>query len=82
MRAAVYFKHGKPEDVLQAVDVEDPKHPEHNKVLIRVLLRPVHHGDLLDIAGRSIARRRSMITAGQNGPRYLSEKGATKDRAY
>ena len=52
MRAAVYFKHGKPEDVLQAVEVEDPKHPEHNEVLIRVLLRPVHHGDLLGISGR------------------------------
>ena len=24
MRAAVYFKHGKPEDVLQAVEVDDP----------------------------------------------------------
>ncbi len=52
MRAAVYFKHGKPEDVLQAVDVEDPKHPSHNEVLVRVLLRPVHHGDLLGVSGR------------------------------
>ena len=52
MRAAVYFKHGKPEDVLQAVEVEDPKRPEHNEVLIRVLLRPVHHGDLLGVSGR------------------------------
>ncbi|QRM57198.1 hypothetical protein [Sinorhizobium sp. BG8] len=24
MRAAVYYKHGRPEDVLQAVEVEDP----------------------------------------------------------
>lgn len=52
MRAAVYFKHGRPEDVLQAVEVEDLKRPAHNEVLIRVLLRPVHHGDLLGISGR------------------------------
>ncbi len=52
MRAAVYFKHGKREDVLQAVEAEDLKHRAHNEVLIRVLLRPVHHGDLLGIAGR------------------------------
>lgn len=52
MRAAVYFKHGKPEDVLQAVEVDDPKRPGRGEVLIRVLLRPVHHGDLLGIAGR------------------------------
>ncbi|MFJ6326890.1 MULTISPECIES: zinc-binding dehydrogenase [unclassified Rhizobium] len=52
MRAAVYFKHGKPEDVLQAVYVDDPKIPGRDEVLIRVLLRPVHHGDLLGVAGR------------------------------
>jgi NADPH:quinone reductase-like Zn-dependent oxidoreductase len=52
MRAAIYFKHGKPEDVLQTVEVENPKLPEPNEVLIRVLLRPVHHGDLLGISGR------------------------------
>jgi NADPH:quinone reductase-like Zn-dependent oxidoreductase len=52
MRAAVYYKHGKPEDVLQVVEVGDPQHPEPNEVLIRVLLRPVHHGDLLGVSGR------------------------------
>ncbi|NUS69733.1 MAG: zinc-binding dehydrogenase, partial [Ensifer adhaerens] len=39
-------------DVLQTVEVEDPERPGDNEVLIRVLLRPVHHGDLLGIAGR------------------------------
>jgi NADPH:quinone reductase-like Zn-dependent oxidoreductase len=52
MRAAVYFKHGKPEEVLQAVEVDDIKRPGRGEVLIRVLLRPVHHGDLLGVAGR------------------------------
>ncbi|UHS61286.1 zinc-binding dehydrogenase [Agrobacterium vaccinii] len=52
MRAAVYFKHGKPEDVLEVVDVGDPKAPGRDEVLVRVHLRPVHHGDLLGVAGR------------------------------
>lgn len=52
MRAAVYLKHGKPEDVLQAVEVDDPNRPGRGEVLIRVLLRPVHHGDLFGVAGR------------------------------
>jgi len=52
MRAVVYFKHGQPEDVLQAVEVEDPPRPARGEVLIRVLLRPVHHGDLLGVMGR------------------------------
>jgi len=52
MRATVYFKHGKPEEVLQTIEVEAPKPPALNEVLVRVLLRPVHHGDLLGISGR------------------------------
>lgn len=52
MRSAVYFKHGKPEDVLRVVEVDDPQHPGDNEVLVRVLLRPVHHGDLLGVSGR------------------------------
>ena len=52
MRAAVYFKHGRPEEVLQTVDVPEPDKPGRGEVLVRVLLRPVHHGDLLGISGR------------------------------
>ena len=52
MRAVVYFKHGKPEEVLQTVEVEELERPGRDEVLIRVLLRPVHHGDLLGVAGR------------------------------
>ncbi len=52
MRAAVYFKHGKPEDVLQAVEVAEPGCPGRGEVLVRVLLRPVHPGDLLGVSGR------------------------------
>jgi NADPH:quinone reductase-like Zn-dependent oxidoreductase len=47
MHASVNLKHGKPDDVLQAVDVHDPNHPEPNEVLIRVLLGSVGNGDLL-----------------------------------
>jgi NADPH:quinone reductase-like Zn-dependent oxidoreductase len=52
MRAAVYFKHGKPEEVLQTVEVNEPGDPNAGEVLVRVVLRPVHHGDLLGVAGR------------------------------
>lgn len=52
MRAVVYSRHGRPEDVLRTVDVAEPGHPGHGEVLIRVTLRPVHHGDLLGVAGR------------------------------
>lgn len=52
MRAAIYLQHGRPEDVLQAVEVSDPMAPGRGEVLVLVLLRPVHHGDLLGISGR------------------------------
>lgn len=52
MRAAVYFEYGKPEEVLRTVEVPEPPAPAPGEVLVRVLLRPVHHGDLLGIAGR------------------------------
>jgi NADPH:quinone reductase-like Zn-dependent oxidoreductase len=52
MRAAVYNRYGKPEDVLHTTEVEEPGNPGPGDVLIRVRLRPVHHGDLLGIAGR------------------------------
>lgn len=82
MRAAVYFKHGKPEDVLQAVDVEDPKHPVHNEVLIRVLLRPVHHGDLLGVAGRyqpGAALPKEGVRVGFEGYGIVEEAGSGVD---
>jgi NADPH:quinone reductase-like Zn-dependent oxidoreductase len=52
MRAAVYFQHGQPEDVLRVVDAPEPAAPGPGEVLIRVLSRPVHHGDLLGVKGR------------------------------
>lgn len=52
MRAAVYFQHGVPADVLRVVDAPEPTAPGPDEVVIRVLLRPVHHGDLLGVKGR------------------------------
>lgn len=52
MRAAVYFQHGAPEEVLRVIDAPEPGAPGPDEVLIRVLLRPVHHGDLLGVKGR------------------------------
>lgn len=52
MRTALYTSHGKPEQVLQVGEVDAPASPGPCEVLVRVLLRPVHHGDLLNISGR------------------------------
>lgn len=52
MRAVVYTKYGKPETVLKTIEAPEPAAPGQGEVLVRVLLRPVHHGDLLGIAGR------------------------------
>lgn len=52
MRAAVYFRHGALEEVLRVVEASEPAAPGPDEVLIRVLLRPVHHGDLLGVKGR------------------------------
>lgn len=52
MRAVVYSEYGQPEAVLRTVEIAEPPAPAPGEVLIRVTLRPVHHGDLLGISGR------------------------------
>jgi NADPH:quinone reductase-like Zn-dependent oxidoreductase len=52
MRSVLYRRHGVPSDVLETVEVNDPSSPPADHVLVRVLVRPVHYGDLLGIAGR------------------------------
>lgn len=52
MRSVLYRRHGRPSEVLEVADVEKPGSPAAGEVLIRVLSRPVHYGDLLGIAGR------------------------------
>lgn len=52
MRSVLYRRHGKASEVLETVEVEEPPAPGVGEVSIRVLSRPVHHGDLLGVAGR------------------------------
>ncbi len=52
MRTIAYRRHGNPEQVLQLEHVGAPPAPGPGEVLVRVLARPVHPGDLLGVAGR------------------------------
>ncbi|MFK3739158.1 zinc-binding dehydrogenase [Massilia sp. TN1-12] len=52
MRSLAYHRYGNPEQVLQLDQVNDPPAPGPDEVLVRVLSRPVHPGDLLGVAGR------------------------------
>ncbi|OON60001.1 hypothetical protein B0920_22285 [Massilia sp. KIM] len=52
MRSIHYHRYGNPEDVLRVDHVPEPPAPGADEVLIRVLLRPVHPGDLLGVSGR------------------------------
>ena len=51
MRAVIYRSYGTPAEVLEADEVSNPLPPGPGELLVRVLLRPVHHGDLLGPAG-------------------------------
>ncbi len=52
MLSVLYRRHGEPAQVLETVPVANPPAPGPGEVLVRVLSRPVHYGDLLGIAGR------------------------------
>lgn len=52
MRSIRYHAFGAPEDVLRVVRDPVPPAPAADEVLIRVLARPMHPGDLLGVAGR------------------------------
>ncbi|NGZ88142.1 alcohol dehydrogenase catalytic domain-containing protein [Duganella aceris] len=52
MRSVIYHQYGEPAEVLQLTEAPDLRQPDAGEVLIRVLSRPVHPGDLLGIRGR------------------------------
>jgi NADPH:quinone reductase-like Zn-dependent oxidoreductase len=56
MRTILYRRNGDPAQVLELSEVDAPPAPADGEVLVRVLLRPVHYGDLLGIAGRYRSR--------------------------
>lgn len=52
MRSIIYHQYGEPADVLQLTEAPELPAPGGGEVLIRVLSRPVHPGDLIGIRGR------------------------------
>ncbi|MTV37378.1 zinc-binding dehydrogenase [Duganella radicis] len=52
MRSIIYHQYGEPAEVLRLTEVPELPAPGEGEVLIRVLGRPVHPGDLLGIRGR------------------------------
>jgi NADPH:quinone reductase-like Zn-dependent oxidoreductase len=71
MRTILYRSYGQPAEVLELADLPDPAGPAANEVLIRVLSRPVHPGDLLGVAGRYRAPGdTSNVAPGGNRPGF------------
>ncbi|MFT4437695.1 zinc-binding dehydrogenase [Caballeronia sp. 15715] len=71
MRTILYRSYGKPTKVLELVDVPDLAGPDANEVLIRVLSRPIHPGDLLGVEGRYRAPSdMSNVAPGGNRPGF------------
>ncbi|KIF75534.1 alcohol dehydrogenase [Streptomyces sp. 150FB] len=52
MRSVVYDRHGDPSDVLRLDTSGRPRSPEQGEVTVRVLKRPVHFGDLVQLKGQ------------------------------
>ena len=51
MRVVMFRSYGTPAEVLELDEVPTPPTPGPEELLVRVLLRPVHHGDLLGPSG-------------------------------
>jgi len=70
MRIVQYHNYGNPEQVLRVNGVAPPA-PGAGQLLVRVLARPVHPGDLLGIEGRySGARAGAPVAAGAASPGF------------
>jgi NADPH:quinone reductase-like Zn-dependent oxidoreductase len=61
VRAPVFRGHGVPAEVLELASLPDPGPPAPGQVLIRVLVRPIHPGDL--VGGARAAGRAGAGTA-------------------
>src|ERR1700709_558833 len=71
MRTILYRNYGEPAKVLELANVPDPAGPAANEVLIRVIIRPVHPGDLLGVEGRYRAPgNTSGVAVGGNRPGF------------
>lgn len=56
MKAIQFSRFGKPEDVIECIDVADPPPPEADEVALDVLAFPINPADLLMIEGRYAVR--------------------------
>jgi NADPH:quinone reductase-like Zn-dependent oxidoreductase len=71
MRTILYRSYGEPAEVLELANVPVPVGPASNEVLIRVMSRPIHPGDLLGVAGRYRAPGdMSSVPSGGNRPGF------------
>lgn len=71
MRIVQYHQYGVPEEVLRVNAVAAPPAPGPDQVLVRVLARPVHPGDLLGVEGRySGAAAGAPVAAGAGSPGF------------
>jgi NADPH:quinone reductase-like Zn-dependent oxidoreductase len=71
MRTILYRIYGEPAKVLELADVPEVAGPAANEVLIRVISRPIHPGDLLGVAGRYRAPGdTSNVAPGGNRPGF------------
>ncbi|HEY4074946.1 MAG TPA: zinc-binding dehydrogenase [Herbaspirillum sp.] len=71
MRTILYRSYGEPAKVLELADVPEVAGPAANEVLIRVISRPIHPGDLLGVAGRYRAPGdTSNVAPGGNRPGF------------
>lgn len=71
MRIVQYQHYGNPEQVLRVNQVPAPAAPGPDQLLVRVLARPVHPGDLLGVEGRySGASSGAPVAAGAASPGF------------
>jgi NADPH:quinone reductase-like Zn-dependent oxidoreductase len=79
VRAPVFRSHGVPAEVLELANLPDPGPPAPGQVLIRVLVRPIHPGDLAGVrgaAGARVGRPSRPITPGVTGVGIVVATGA------
>lgn len=79
MRAPIYRGHGEPSEVLELAELPDPGPPVPGQVLIRVLVRPMHPGDLMGVRGSTGApagRLPRPVTPGLEGMGVVVASGS------
>jgi NADPH:quinone reductase-like Zn-dependent oxidoreductase len=79
VRAPVFRGHGDPTEVLELASLPDPERAAPGQVLVRVLVRPIHPGDLMGVrgsAGARVGRLSRPITPGVEGMGIVEANGS------